>query len=78
MSYDTRITALKFITLALDEVQARDGQLPTGDPEAGEAAPETFYILVKQYAGNRTSESDLVAAIDAISPMFPDYMFPWK
>lgn len=78
MNTDTRIAALKMILLAMDEVQARDGLLPTADPEAGETAPQTFLDLVKQYAGKRVPESELLVAINAMSPLFPSYQFPWK
>ncbi|NRC34064.1 hypothetical protein [Pseudomonas aeruginosa] len=78
MKTDTRIAALKMILLALDEVQNREGLLPSGDPEANEDAPQTFLDLVKQYAGKRVPESELIVAIDAMAPLFPTYQFPWK
>lgn len=64
--------------LAMDEVQTRGGLLPPGDPEGGETAPQTFLELVKQYAGTRVPEPDLVVAIDAIVQLFPSYQFRWK
>lgn len=78
MKTDTRIAALKMILLALDEVQNREGLLPSGDPEANEDAPKTFLELVKQYAGKRVPESELIVAIDTMAPLFPTYQFPWK
>ena len=78
MNTDTRIAALKMILLAMDDVQSRDGLLPPSDPEAGDAAPETFLDLVKQFAGKRVPESELVVAIDAMAPLFPTFQFPWK
>jgi hypothetical protein len=78
MNTDTQIAALKMILLAMDEVRTRDGILPPGDPEACEAAPQTFLDLVKQYAGKRVPESALIIAIDAIAPLFPTYQFLWK
>lgn len=78
MNTDTRIAALKMILLAMVEVQNRDGQLPPADSEAGDTAPQTFLDLVKQYAGKRVPESELVVAIDAMAPLFPTYQFRWK
>lgn len=78
MNTDIRIAALKMILLAMDEVQTRDGQLPPADSEAGDKAPQTFLDLVKQFAGKRVPESELVVAIDAMAPLFPTYQFRWK
>ena len=78
MNTNIRIAALKMILLAMDEVQTRDGQLPPADSEAGDAAPQTFLDLVKQFAGKRVPESELVVAIDAMAPLFPTFQFPWK
>lgn len=76
---DTRISALKMVLLGLDEVQDLGGVLPAAGPEAaGDAAPETFLDLVKQYGGKRVPESDLVVVIDAIAPLFPTYQLLWK
>ncbi|WP_326430321.1 hypothetical protein VQ574_21600 (plasmid) [Stutzerimonas frequens] len=75
---DSRIEALRMILLALDEVQHREGLLPSGDPEGNEAAPLTFLDLVKQYAGNRVPEPELVVAVEAVAPLFPSYQFSWK
>ena len=78
MMTDARIAALKMIILALDDVQNREGMLPPGDPEGHENAPQTFLVLVKQFAGKRILESELIVAIDAIAPLFPTYQFRWK
>lgn len=78
MMNDARIAAVKMILLALDEVQRFEGQLPSGDPEANEAAPQTFLELVNQFAGDRVPETELIVAIDAMAPLFPSYQFPWK
>lgn len=78
MNTDIRIAALKMILLAMDEVQTRDGQLPPADSEAGDTAPQTFLDLVKQFAGKRVPESELVVAVDAMAPLFPTYQFRWK
>lgn len=61
--------AVRIVGLALDEVQ-RFGGLPIYD--------ETFLELVKHIAQEETQEADLVAVIDAISPLFPGYQFRWK
>lgn len=78
MNTDTRIAALKMILLAMDEVQTHDGMLPPADLEAGDTAPQTFFDLVKQYAGKRIPETELLVAIDAMAPLFPSYQFHWK
>lgn len=78
MMSDVRIAALKMILLALDEVQRCEGQLPPGDPEANEDAPQTFLELVNQYAGDRVPQSELIVAIDAMAQLFPSNQFPWK
>lgn len=78
MKTETRIAALKMILLALDEVQNREGMLPLDDSEVHEDAPQTFLDLVKQYAGKRLPESELVVSIDAVAPLFPTYQFRWK
>lgn len=78
MMNDARIAAVKMFLLALDEVQRLEGQLPSGDPEANEAAPQTFLELVNQYAGDRVPETELIIAIDAMAPLFPSYQFSWK
>jgi len=76
---ETRIAALKMVLLGLDEVQGLGGLLPTADPEAeGGIVPDTFLDLVKQYSGKRVPESELVVAIDAITPLFPTYQLLWK
>ena len=66
MSINSRLAALKMVITALDEVQTFNGNLPAYDyaGEGGGAAPETFMALVKQYAGNRVEDSELVAVID--------------
>lgn len=78
MDPSIRITALKMLLLALDEIQASEGQLPPGDTEAGVNGPETFLDLVKHYAGTRVPVHELTHAIDAVAPLFPNYQFPWK
>ena len=80
MSINSRLVALKMVMTALDEVQTFNGNLPAYDDagEAAGAAPETFLALVKQYAGNRVDDSELVAVIDSMAVLFPDYRFAWK
>ena len=80
MSINSRLAALKMVITALDEVQTFNGNLPAYDDagEGGGAAPETFMALVKQYAGNRVEDSELVAVIDSMAVLFPDYRFAWK
>lgn len=78
MKSDIRITAVKLIVLALEEVHMHDRLLPPADPEAGGAAPRTFLDLVKQYSGDRVPEQELVRAIDAMAPLFPFYHFAWR
>ena len=78
MNTDIRIAALKMTLLAIDDVQTRNGLLPQADFEAGDTAPQTFLDLVKQFAGKRVPESELVVAIDAMAPLFPTYQFRWK
>lgn len=80
MSTNSRLVALRMVVAALDEVQTFNGNLPTYDDsgEDAEAAPETFLALVKQYAGKRVEESELLAVIDSMATLFPAYQFPWK
>ncbi|WP_408601601.1 hypothetical protein [Pseudomonas sp. PLMAX] len=76
----TALAALKMATLAIEEVISCGG-LPAGDEEAdigGEAQVESVLALAKQYAGKRVSEEALVAAIDAMSPLFPALAVSWK
>lgn len=75
---DTRIAALKMALEALEEVQRHKGLLPPGDPEADQDGPQTFLDLVKQFAGNRVPESELVVAAEAIAQLFPLYRFSWS
>lgn len=80
MNTESAHTAIRMVGLALDTVQRSSGSLPTyddPDPADGEP-PQTFLELVKQFAGDLAAEADLVAAIDAISPLFSAYQFPWK
>ena len=80
MSLNSRLVALKMVLGALDEVHAFNGNLPAYDDagEAAGAAPETFLALVKQYADDRVEDSELVAVIDSMAVLFPDYKFAWK
>lgn len=78
MKTNNRINAVKMVVLALEEVEARDGLLPPGDPEANEEGPRTFLDLVKGYAGERVPESELLVAIETMAQLFPDYQFHWK
>ncbi|MQT58549.1 hypothetical protein GHO41_14530 [Pseudomonas sp. FSL R10-0399] len=80
MSINSRLAALKMVITALDEVQTFNGNLPAYDDagEGGGAAPETFMALVKQYAGNRVEDSELVEVIDSMDVLFPEYEFSWK
>ncbi|HEJ2342263.1 TPA: hypothetical protein ACWLUJ_005780 [Pseudomonas aeruginosa] len=79
MENNTRISAVKMVLLALDEVKTHGGLLPTYGEEETEddAPPKTFLELVKQFAGNRVPESELIVVIDAMAPLF-SYPFPWK
>lgn len=80
MQNKSSIAALRVVVIALEEVQAFKGTLPSYDDPAQEddAPPDTFLSLVKQYAGQRVPESELIATVDAISPMFPTYQVRWK
>lgn len=80
MQNKSSIEAVKMVVLALEEVHTFNGTLPSyaDAEEADEPAPETFLVLVKQYAGDRVPESELIAATDAMAPLFPAYQFRWK
>ena len=80
MQNKSSIAAVKLVALALEEVQTFNGMLPSyADPEEADGPPpETFLELVKQYAGGRVPESELIAAVDAVAALFPAYEFRWK
>lgn len=76
----TSMNALKMVILAVDEF-LNCGGFPPGDDEAGDGAvPQatTMLELVKQYAGNRVPDVELVRAIDAVIPLFPSIEVAWK
>lgn len=78
MKTDDSIRALKVIVQALDEVKWSGGVLPHSDDPEDLSQPTTFLELAKEFAGSRTPESALVAAIDAVAPLCPDLAVKWK
>jgi hypothetical protein len=80
MQNKSSIAAVKTVALALEEVHTFNGMLPNYADAEGEddPPPETFLELVKQYAGGRVPESELIAAVDAVAALFPAYQFRWK
>lgn len=76
----TALTAIKMVTLAIQEVISCDG-MPLGDEEAdigGGPQADSVLELAKRYSRKDLPEEALVAAIDAMSPLFPTLAVTWK
>jgi hypothetical protein len=80
MQNKSSIAAVKIVAMALEEVHAFNGMLPSyADAEEEDGPPpESFLALAKQYAGDRVPESELVATVDAVAALFPAYQLRWK
>jgi hypothetical protein len=69
---DERITAVKLIVLALEEVHSNQG-LPNPDIEAGEKKVASFKELVMRYAENTSiSESTIEEMLEVPLSMLAD------
>ncbi|HDS1721655.1 hypothetical protein NPS53_09095 [Pseudomonas putida] len=72
------LSALRAVTLALEDVQGAGWVLPHSDDPDDGPQPQTFLELTKQFSGDRVPEGALVTVIDALAPLCPELDLKWK